>query len=137
MFARWGRLVVSARWAVVVAGAVLVVAGATWGSGVFGALASGGFLDTHTPSAHVRAQLTAAFGAQDSDAIVLYSSPTLSATDPGFRAAVTSALDKARSRSEVASIVSYYTSPQPAPTLLSRDGHQTYVVVTPAAGRRR
>src|SRR5215470_17168647 len=108
MFARWGRLVVRARWAVVVAGAVLVVAGATWGTGVFGALASGGFLDTNTPSAHVRAQVTAAFGAQDSDAIVLYSSPTLSATDPAFRAAVTGALERARARPEVASIVSAF-----------------------------
>src|SRR5215467_1244336 len=104
MFARWGRLVVRARWAMVVAGAVLVVAGATWGTGVFGALASGGFLDTKTPSAHVRAQLTGAFGVQDSDALVLYSSPTLQATDPAFQSAVTGALDRAQQRVEVTSI---------------------------------
>src|SRR5262249_42676930 len=108
MFARWGRLVVRARWVVVAAGVILVVAGATWGAGGFGALASGGFLDTNTPSGHVRAQLTAAFGAQDSDGIVLYTSPTMSATDPAFRSAVTSALDRASSRPEVATIVSYY-----------------------------
>src|SRR5262249_24345755 len=99
MFARWGGFVVRARWAMV------VVAGATWGAGVFGSLASGGFHDQNTPSGKARAQVTALFGAQDPDVFVLYQSTTASVTDPAFRSAVTGALAAAQDRPEVSSIV--------------------------------
>ena len=132
MFARWGALVVRARWAMVVAALVVVGIGATWGAGVFGSLASGGFLDQNTPSGKARAQVTAAFGAQDPDIFVLYSSTTESVTDPAFRNAVTGALTAARARPEVSSVVSYYATP--VPQLVSTDGHRTYAVVKLRAG---
>ena len=85
------------------AAVALVVLGATWGAGVFGALTSGGFVDDSSKSAQVRARITQAFGPQDADVLVIYSSPTESATDPAVQSAVTAALTKVRSEPEVAS----------------------------------
>jgi len=114
------------------AAVALVVLGATWGAGVFGALTSGGFVDDSSKSAQVRARITQAFGPQDADVLVIYSSPTESATDPAFQSAVTAALTKVRSEPEVASVVSYYDTRSPA--FLSTDGHATYAVVQLAKG---
>jgi uncharacterized membrane protein YdfJ with MMPL/SSD domain len=132
MFARLGGFVARVRWCVLSAAIVLVVLGATWGLGVFSRLASGGFLDLSTPSAKARAAITATFGARDPDIFVLYSSPAHAVTDPAFRAPVSAALAAAARRPEVASVVSYYLTP--APALVSRDGHETYVVVRLRAG---
>ena len=62
MFARLGRFVVTARWVVLAAAAVLVAVGATWGTGVFGSLSSGGFADQDSASAKVRQQVVQQLG---------------------------------------------------------------------------
>jgi RND superfamily putative drug exporter len=127
MFARLGRFVVTARWAVLAAAAVLVVVGATWGTGVFGALSSGGFADPGSTSAKVRQQLVERLGPQDADVLVLYSSPTRTVDDPAFRTAVLGALTKVEQRPEVAQVTSWYDTP--APTLVATDRHATYALV--------
>ncbi len=132
MFARWGEFVVRARWAIMVAALALVAVGVVWGSGVFGSLASGGFLDTGSESGQTRAQITATFGPQDADVFVLYHSDSAQVSDPEFRDPVVAALAAARARPEVASIVDHYTTP--APPLVSADGHETYVIVKLRAG---
>jgi RND superfamily putative drug exporter len=131
MFARWGGFVVRARWAIMAGAVALVAIGATWGAGVFGHLASGGFLDTTTKSGQARAQIDAAFGPQDADILVLYRS-TMPVTDPAVRGPVAAALAAARARPEVANVVDYYTTPNPA--LVSKNGRETYAIVKLRAG---
>jgi trehalose monomycolate/heme transporter len=127
MFARLGRFVVTARWAVLAAAAAVVVVGATWGTGVFGSLSSGGFNDPASTSAKVRQQLVERLGPQDADVLVLYSSPTRTVDDPVFRTAVLGALTRAEQRPEVAQVTSWYDTP--VPTLVSTDRHATYALV--------
>src|SRR2546421_1537334 len=127
MFARWAQFVVRARWAVLAAGLVLVVLGVTWGTGVFGVLSGGGFNDPHTASNGVRQQITQRLGDPDADILALYSSPALTVDDPAFRSAVNGALDRVRGRVEVVSLTSYLETP--APALVSKDRHATYVLI--------
>ena len=127
MFARWAEFLVRARWAVLAAGLALVVLGATWGTGVFGALSSGGFNDPHTASNAVRGQITEKLGNQDADILALYSSPSATVDDPAVKAAVTGALDRVRGRAEVTQVISYYDTG--APALVSADRHATYAVI--------
>ena len=54
MLARWSSTVIRARWLVLAAGLVLALAGAVWGSGVFGSLVNGGFDDPASASARVQ-----------------------------------------------------------------------------------
>ncbi len=127
MFARWAHVVVRGRWIVLAAGLALVIVGLTWGTGVFGALSGGGFNDPNTASNGVRQQVTARLGDQDADILALYSSPSSTVDDPAFRAGVTGALDRVRSRPEVARITSYYDTG--AAALVSADRHATYAVI--------
>src|SRR5689334_21039657 len=104
MFAWWGRVVVRARWIVLALGLVLVLVGATWGAGVFGAVSSGGFSDPHTRSNQVRDQITRELGPQNTDVIALYSSPDRTVDDPAFQAAVTTALGRVANHPGVSSV---------------------------------
>ena len=128
MFGRWGRFVVRARWGVLAAAAVLVVVGVVWGFGVFGRLSGGGFNDPNSESTAVRGQMVHDFGPRDPDVLALYSSPTGTVADPGFKAAVTGVLDRLRGRPEVASVVSYYDSG--STDFVSADRHATFVAIT-------
>ena len=65
MLAWWGRTVVRARWAVLLAGAALAVGGVVWGTGVFGALSSNGFDDPGSESFRATQRIVAEFGRQD------------------------------------------------------------------------
>ncbi len=127
MFVRWGQLVVKARWAVLVAGVALVVVGVSWGSGVFGALSSGGFNDPNTAANRVHQQITEKVGNQDADLLALYSSPSSTVDDPAFFSAVTGALSRASGRPEVAQVISFYQTH--APTLVSKDRRATYAII--------
>ncbi len=132
MFAALGAFVVRARWAVIAAAVALIVVGATWGAGLFGHLASGGFLDQNSPSAQVRNQIDAAFGPQDADVFVLYTAKSGSISDPAARAAITATLTNARTLPQVSSIADWYTTQSPA--LISSNGRETYAVVRLRAG---
>jgi trehalose monomycolate/heme transporter len=132
MFARWGHFVARARWGVLAAAAVLVAVGVVWGTGVFGRLSSGGFYDPDSESAHVRSRLVQTFGPRDPDVLALYSSPTLTVTDPAFRDAVTAALDRVKADPEVTSVISFYDTG--SPDLVSADRHATYAAVTLGGG---
>ncbi len=119
---------VRARWGILVAGALLVVAGVAWGAGVFGHLSGGGFNDPDSESSSVRAQLTQVFGPQEPDVLALYSSPSETVTDPDFQRNVTAALDRVKALPGVASVMSYYDTQSPA--LVSGDRHATYAAIT-------
>lgn len=128
MFEWWGRTVVRIRWAILAAGAVLAIAGVTWGTGVFGVLISGGFEDPGSESARAAGRIVAEVGRQDVDLLVLYSSDTTTVNDPSFRDAVLAASARARQRTEVASVVSYYDTRSRA--FVSNDEHATYLALT-------
>src|SRR6266516_2558780 len=132
MFVRWGQFVVKARWAVLAAGLALVVVGVSWGTGVFGALSSGGFNDPDTAANRVHQQITEQVGNQDADVLALYSSPSATVGDPAFFSAVTGALSRASGRPEVAQMISFYHDHVPA--LVSTDRHATYAIIRLRSG---
>jgi trehalose monomycolate/heme transporter len=127
MFAWWGRTVVRARWLVIAAGIALALVGGLWGTGVFGAVSSGGFDDPHSESARAASRIVAELGRQDVDVLVLYSSADRTVDQAGFRDAVTGTLTALRQRPEVSQVVSYYDTSSPA--LVSTDRHATYAAI--------
>jgi uncharacterized membrane protein YdfJ with MMPL/SSD domain len=127
MFAWWGRTVVRARWLVIAAGIALALVGGLWGTGVFGAVSSGGFDDPHSESARAASRIVAELGRQDVDVLVLYSSADRTVDQAGFRDAVTGTLTTLRQRPEVSQVISYYDTS--SPTLVSKDRHATYAAI--------
>jgi trehalose monomycolate/heme transporter len=127
MFARWGRSVARHRWPVLVAGLLLAVVGATWGTGVFGGLTGGGFEDPASESSRASERITAGLGRQNVDLLVLYSSDELTVDDGAFRGPVTAALTELRERPEVAKVTSWYDTR--APSFVSNDRRATYAAV--------
>ena len=93
MFEAWGRGLYARRRLTLGITLVLVVFAAVWGTGVFGQLSSG---DNFTPPASQSQREASAasqvFGRDDADVVVLYRSPALTVSDPGYRQAVTAAL---------------------------------------------
>lgn len=126
MFAAWGQIMVRWRVLVLLAAAGLVVAGATWGAGVFGALSSGGFEDPDSESAHAYERITEEFGPQSADLLVLYESQE-PVESPAVRDAITGTLAQLQRQPAVTSVVSWYDTG--SPTLVSTDGRATYAVV--------
>jgi RND superfamily putative drug exporter len=127
MFGWWGRTVINVRWWVVAVALALVVAGATWGAGVFGSLTGGGYDDPNSESNRAADRITAALGQRNPDLLVLWSSDSVTAEDPSFRSAVTAAVATIRQQPQVASVTSYVDTPSPA--LISTDKHVTYAAV--------
>jgi uncharacterized membrane protein YdfJ with MMPL/SSD domain len=128
MFGWWGKAVMRLRWWVIAAAVALVVAGATWGAGVFGALTGGGYDDPNSPSNRAAAGIAAQLGQRDPDLIVLWSSDTLTVTDPAFRTAVAGAVARIRGAAEVAQVAAYTDEGAP-PALVSNDQRATYAAV--------
>jgi uncharacterized membrane protein YdfJ with MMPL/SSD domain len=128
MFGWWGAAVVRLRWWVVTAGVALVVAGATWGAGVFGALTGGGYDDPDSASNRAAAGIAAQLGEREPDLLVLWSSDTLTVADPAYRTAVTDAVGRIRAESDVARVAAY-TDENAPPALVSNDRRATYAAV--------
>ncbi|HEV8190139.1 MAG TPA: MMPL family transporter [Ktedonobacterales bacterium] len=127
MLATLGRALFRARWFVLVAGLVVVLGAALFGSGLFPLLKAGGFEDPNSQSAQAQDLLDRQLGGSSSDVVILMRSDTLAATDPAFAGAAEQLLDPLRSRPEVASVTSYYSTH--SPRFLSRDGHATFALV--------
>jgi uncharacterized membrane protein YdfJ with MMPL/SSD domain len=120
MFAWWGRAVVKLRWTILAVAAFVVVAGATWGAGVFGDLISGGFDDPGSPSSKAREQITAQLGRQDPDVIALF-------TGDQLQAPVQEVMAEVKSQPEVVSVVNGPVSIDGRSTFLAiqlRDGDE-------------
>jgi uncharacterized membrane protein YdfJ with MMPL/SSD domain len=128
MFGWWGGAVVRLRWWVVAGALALVVAGATWGAGVFGALTGGGYDDPDSRSNVAARAIAAQFGQRDPDLLVLWSSDTATVEDAAFRAAVTSAVGKVRAAAGVERVAAYTDKDAP-PALVSTDRHATYAAI--------
>ncbi|GAA1030700.1 MMPL family transporter [Virgisporangium ochraceum] len=125
MFAWWGRTVVRARWAVLVAGVLLALVGGVWGTGVFGTVKGAGFDDPASESSRARERIAAEVGQRATDIVVIWSSETATVDDPAFRRAVTDAVDRVRQK---ATVVSFYDTGSDA--FVSTDRRSTYAVVS-------
>src|SRR5690554_5771763 len=126
MFSWWGQAVVRWRWLVLAAAAVFVLVAAGWGSGVFGALSSGGFADPDSESARAYQRISEELGIRDVDLLVLYSSRH-PVDDPQVREPVTAALAQLRQHPTVASVVDWYDTQSPA--LISHGRRATYAAI--------
>ncbi|HEY8453113.1 MAG: MMPL family transporter [Micromonosporaceae bacterium] len=132
MFAWWGPRVVRWRWWVLSAGLALLVAGATWGTGVFDELTGGGFDDPASESYRAQERIEAEFGTIATHLLVLYSSEDATVDDPGFAGPVMATLDRLRQQPEVVAVTSWYDTRDPS--LVSTDRHATYAAVRLAGG---
>ena len=75
MFESWGRLVYARRRLVLALAGLVVVAAAVWGTGVFGALQSGGGFTAPGSQSQQESDLAArTFGRNTADVVVLYTS---------------------------------------------------------------
>src|SRR5215470_18955659 len=127
MFEAWGRFVYRRRRLVLLVAAVVVVGAAVWGTGVFGALKSGGgFTAPGSQSEQASTIATRAFGRDTADVVVLYNSPALTVQDPAYRAAVTRSL-AALPTNKVLSYQTYWSTG--SPLFAGRGGHETYAVL--------
>ena len=111
MFAWWGRAVVRARWFVLAATLVVVAIGAVWGTGIFGALASGGFDDPASESSRAHARIEEVFGAVGDDLVILYTHPTATVDQPALAEPVRAVVDRLAGRPEVVEVRSVYDAP--------------------------
>lgn len=127
LFTWWGRTVARRSRLVLVIAMLFLALGVGWGRGVFNELSSGGFNDPHSQSAQAFTAISAEFGNQNADVVVVYSSPHLTVSDPAFRSAVESTVGALRHNTNVGSVVTYYDTS--LPSLVSRDRHATSVVV--------
>lgn len=140
MFARWGRFVYRRRWVMLVGSAILlglsiggIVAGGTLaGNGNFGAQLPSGVAAKLVQDEMSGSQGS---GSSGSEITLLFSSPTLVATDSDFKAALERSLTPLRSDSRVTNVITPYTVPAlDAPNLMSRDKHKALVEVMLADG---
>ncbi len=127
MFEAWGRSLYRARRLTIVAALLFAVAGAVWGTGVFGKLNSG---DTFTPpnsQSNAETALAASlFGRDGADVVVLFRAPAHTVSDPVYRQAVSSYL-AGLPAGQVTKAVTYWTSGQQ--DLVSANRHSTYAVL--------
>ena len=127
MFEAWGRFVYRRRRLVLLVAAMVMVGAAVWGTGVFGALQSGGgFTAPGSQSERASALATRAFGRDTADVVVLYRSPALTVRDPAYRAAVTGSLS-ALPKDKVLSYQTYWSTG--SPLFAGARGHETYAVL--------
>src|SRR5579859_3047544 len=133
MFARWGRFVYRFRWAMLVASALLlglsVVALKTGaqlpGIGVFGA-----DLPAGQAARLINNEIPVQQGAPGSSMTLLFSSPTLSATNPAYQSALENAVTALSNDPRVTAVRTPYNVPAIEQAgLISRDGHMAIVIV--------
>ena len=129
MFAAWGRFVYRRRWPVL-ALSVLMLLASGFIAGRGGKLESGGFIETAESgraSRLIEKELPIVGG---STFTLIFSSDTLSANDPEFRAAVEAALVPLRTDPRRDSIISPYDTTVLDPSRqISKDGHAIAVDV--------
>jgi RND superfamily putative drug exporter len=133
MFARWGRFVYRFRWATLAGSGVLLaisVAGLLMG----GTLTSGGPLTSNLESARAGNLITSDLKSGSpatSNFVLIFSSTTLSVSDPAFKDAVTAALAPIQGDPRISSIITPYNAPNArvAQAFTSTNGHQALVSV--------
>src|SRR5215475_2914076 len=127
MFEAWGRFIFRRRRPVLLIAGIAVVAAAVWGTGVFGKLQSqGGFAPSSSESQQEINLAARAFGPDTADVVVLYSSPTMTVSSPGYKAAVTSSLARLP-RADVVSAQTYWSTG--SARFVGANGHETFALL--------
>ncbi len=137
MFARWGRVVYRHRWVTLVGSAILLglsVAGIATGGTLVG---NGGGFGAQLPAGQANKLITDEVHppqpeqqSTGSSMTLLFSSATMSATDPQFKADLDSALSPLAGDARVVSVTTPYSVPaSDESNLISRDSHQALVVI--------
>jgi trehalose monomycolate/heme transporter len=113
------------RWVLALAGVFVAVA-MLWGTGVFGALADGGFEDPASDSVRADQLIADTASGPRADVVAIYRNPTGSVDDPAFRSSVESVL-AGLPRDQVVGSTTYWQTHSPA--MVSTDRHATYAVL--------
>lgn len=127
MIERWGQVLVRRALAVLLVGLALTFAAGFAGIGLEDKLSNGGFDD---PASEATRELTLerdAFGNKSIDAIAIFSSDELSATDPEFRAQLDATLAGVP-KDQVSSMVSWFDTQDPS--MLSHDKDAVSVFIS-------
>ena len=133
MFARWGRFVYRFRWSMLVASTLLlglsIVAILTGAS-----LTSSGNFGTDLPAGQANTLINDEIHPQGAPAgssfTLIFSSASLTATDPGFQSALQDAVAPLDTDSRVAAVRTPYNVPQiEQAAFISRDSHKALVIV--------
>jgi uncharacterized membrane protein YdfJ with MMPL/SSD domain len=127
VFEALGRVMYRRRhWVVALAVAFVVFAG-VWGTGVFGAMTSGGFDDPDSESTAAVELAERELGRGGGDVVVLYSSDDRTVDDPAYAEAVRQSLAALPDDVVEESVTFFGTG---APQLVSEDRRSTYAVLT-------
>ena len=127
MIERWGGVVVRRAVVVLLVGLGITAAAMFAGVGLEDKLSSGGFDDPSSESAQELTQERAIFGNNAIDAIAIFTSDDLEATDPKFQDEVEATLAQVPA-ARVSSMATYYDTHDPA--MLSHDKHATAVYIS-------
>ncbi|GAA4406529.1 MMPL family transporter [Tsukamurella soli] len=127
--ARWAAILDRRSGLLLLFALVVLVAAGMFGSGAAAALSDGGTDDPASPSAQETVAEKAVFHGHSIDVLVAYSSPTMTATDPRFRAEVQKVV-AGYTPGTVTSTSTWYQTHDPA--MLSHDRHSVLVFVSVA-----
>lgn len=123
-----GSVLYRFRVTVLLTACVLTLLAAIYGSGVFSALhGTTSIVDPLSQSAQAQALLDTKLNTGSVDVVILMSSPTLQATDETFTQAALQLLNRLKSRPEVHTITSYYSTH--SADFISHDGHETLALL--------
>ncbi|MEP6695946.1 MAG: MMPL family transporter [Pseudonocardiales bacterium] len=126
MFDALGGFAYRRRRLVLGAAGLFLAFAALWGTGVFGALSSGGFDDPKSESYRGQQLLEQRFGRDGGDVVALYTSKNATVDDATVGAAISKTLG-GLPRDKVGSVASYYSTH--APAFVSADRHSTCAVI--------
>ena len=119
---------ISHRWWYIAVAVALLLVGLTYGAGVFDKLKSGGFNDPNAASTIEMTRSAADFPDASPSLIVLLTDSRYKVNSPQYMLEAKQVLAQVKANPGVHGIVSFYNTGQAG--LVSRDGHQTYALVT-------
>lgn len=125
MFYRLGLATVRWRYWILGIWAVIVLAALPFAPRAPGALAPGGFTSPDMPSQRAIAELEQGLHTSFTSVLIIFSSRTMTASDPRFQAEAAATVAPLAHWSQVQSIVPYTVNP----AQVSRDGHAAYTAV--------
>ena len=129
MFSAWGHLVYRFRWAFLIVSAALMALSVVVSAGG-GDLKSGGIIQTSESGRAAKLIENELPRSTQTAFTVLFSSPTLTATDPAYKAAVTKALADVRVDPRVQSVSTAYDAGATPAQFISKDQHATVAVIS-------
>jgi len=127
MLTRFGGVLYRARWGVLLISLLLIIGMGIFGFSLFGLLKNGGYSDPNSEATRAEQILDTKLGGAIPDVVILMRSATLKASDRAFAQAAQHLLTSLKNRSEVASLISYYSTH--SQRFISLDGHQTFAML--------